>query len=851
MIDDVEIPTHGDQPQAPMNAPGNGRDGGNGRGGGRSRGPHVPWRWRRRFGRAGKPRIKKLRVLLIVIGLGILAVISTVFGMLMAVASDIPQIENVTQYSAGHNSYLYDDRGRPIGLFAAPDPEVVDNFDQISQPMRQAIVAVEDKRFWSDPGIDIRSLARALAADVTGGATQGASTITEQFVKGALSEEDNRTVLEKLREAALAFQLTHRWPAKRILTEYLNSTYFGNGAYGVESAARVYFGKQLGYDPEAPGDGNTKACGDSTAQVPLQSCASRLTYVQAALLAGLVASPSAFDPTVNQTAAKARRDVVLKDMLDQHDIGRGEYEVARDDPLPSSTDVEQSVEPNAAPYFTSWLRPQILAAVGRGLPARDAEYRAYYGGLKIRTTLDLRMQQAADQAVSEGLPSGSGWPTASLVAIDNKTGQVRAMVGGPIVDGQEDYSQYPFNLATEAERQPGSAFKPFTLAVALEHGFGPDSVFTSAPLDIVVPNSGGKEIFHVRNFGNEYSGAISLQGATDVSDNSVFERLGWYGLGPGKGTKQIAKLASAAGITTPVSTNPAMILGGLKVGVSPLEMAHAYETFATGGKRVYDPVLGSPDDGPTGIESIQSTQGAHVDLVDHPEYQRVMPAAVAAEVHNMLAGVVSSGTGTAAAIPGVDVVGKTGTTSNYGDAWFVGWTPQLTVAVWVGFPNKLIPMSTLYNGAPVEGGTYPAIIWHSFMVQALQILADENPHEKLTTSTATDTTSAPSLPSGSGAASSTSTTATTPNGGTGAGNTGGGAAVGNGGTGAGGGPTTGAGGGTGGGGGTTGGGGGGTGATGTPGGGATGGGGGTTGAGGGTTGAGGGGSSGGAGIGGG
>jgi len=714
-----------------------------------------------------------------VIGLGILAAVSTVFGMLMSVASDIPQIENVTQYSSKDNSYLYDDKGRPIGIFAAPDPEVVDTFDQIAKPMRQAIVAVEDKRFWSDPGIDLRSLARALAADVTGGATQGASTITEQFVKGALSEEDNRTVLEKLREAALAFQLTHRWTPTQILTEYLNSSYFGNGAYGVESAARVYFGKQLGYDPEAPGDGNTKACGDSTAQVKLQSCASRLHYWQAAMLAGLVASPSAFDPTVNPAAAKARRDLVLQDMLQQHDIYRWQYEVGKNEPLPTSTDVEQSVEPNAAPYFTSWLRPQILAAVGRGLPAKVAEYRAYYGGLKIRTTLDLKMQEAADQAVSEDLPSGPGWPTASLVAIDNKTGQVRAMVGGPIVNGEEDYNQYPFNLATEAERQPGSAFKPFTLAIALEHGYGPDSVFLSAPLNIVVPNSGGKEIFHVINFGNEYSGDTTLQSATDFSDNSVFERLGWYALGGTKGTTEIAKLATAAGITTPVSTNPAMILGGLKVGVSPLDMAHAYETFATGGNRVYDPVLGSADDGPTGIESIQ---GSHVNLVDHPKYQRVMPAAVATEVHNMLEGVVSTGTGTEAAIPGVDVVGKTGTTTNYGDAWFVGWTPQLTVAVWVGFPNKLIPMTTLYNGAPVEGGTYPAIIWRNFMEQALQILASENPHEKLTTSTTPDTTSAPSAPSSGSGATATSTSATTPNGAATGGNAAGGAAPGAGGT---------------------------------------------------------------------
>ncbi|HTU86863.1 MAG TPA: transglycosylase domain-containing protein [Solirubrobacteraceae bacterium] len=772
--DKSPFPTYGDQPQLPGDAPGNGHDG-------RPRGPHVPWRWRRRFRRAGKPRIKKLRLLLIVIGLGVLAAVSTVFGMLMAVASDIPQIENVTQYSSGHNSYLYDDQGRPIGIFAAPDPEVVDSFDQISQPMRQAIVAVEDKRFWSDPGIDIRSLGRALAADVMGGATQGASTITEQFVKNSLSEEDNRTVLEKLREAALAFQLTHRWSPEQILTEYLNSTYFGNGAYGVESAARVYFGKQLGYDPEAPGDGNTKACGDSTAHAPLPSCASGLNYWQAATLAGLVASPSAFDPIMNPVAARARRDVVLQDMLQQHYIDREQYEVGRNEPLPTSTDVEQAVEPNAAPYFTSWLRPQILAAVGKGLPAKVAEYRAYYGGLKIRTTLDLRMQEAADQAISQDLPSGRGWPTASLVAIDNKTGQVRAMVGGPIVDGREDYSQYPFNLATEAERQPGSSFKPFTLAVALEHGFGPDSIFLSAPLSIVVPNSDGKEIFHVVNFGNEYSGDVTLQEATDASDNSVFERLGWYGLGPGKGTQEIARLATRAGITTPVSTNPAMILGGLKVGVSPLDMAHAYETFATGGNRVYDPVLGSPDDGPIGIQSIQ---GQHVNLVDHPQDKRVMPASIAADVHDMLEGVVSSGTGTEAAIPGVDVVGKTGTTTNYADAWFVGWTPQLTVAVWVGFPQGTIPMTTLYNGAPVEGGTYPALIWRDFMVQALQILASENPHQQTTSSTTTDTTSVPSVPpSGSGSAgTATSTTTPTPNGAATGGNTAGGATPGNGGT---------------------------------------------------------------------
>ena len=276
--------------------------------------------------------------------------------------------------------------------------------------------------------------------------------------------------------------------------------------------------------------------------------------------------------------------------------------------------------------------------------------------------------------------------------------------------------------------------------------------------------------------------------------------------------------------------------------MSPLDLAHAYETFAEGGRRVYDPVLGTQDKGPTGIAQIYCPKVCpKKNMVDQPQYERVLPASIAAVVHQMLTGVVQSGTGTSAAISGVDVAGKTGTTTNYADAWFVGWTPQLTTAVWVGYPNKLVPMTTAYNGAPVEGGTYPALIWHNFMVQALQILATENPHQKITTSTTTDTTSAPPIPD-SGSSSGTATAATTPaapTGGATGGNTGGGTAgtgagTGNGGTGAGG---TGAGGTTGGGGGTAGG--GGTGATG-GGGGATGGGGGGGTAGGGTTGAGGG-----------
>jgi penicillin-binding protein 1A len=706
-----------------------------------------------------KPRVRKLRLLAILIGLGALALVSAVFGMLMAVASDIPQIENLQQYRSEKTSYLFDDTGKPIGPLAPPTkPVVIDNLHQISTNMINAVIAVEDKRFWSNPGVDLRGILRAVSADITGGSRQGASTITEQFVKQALAQQNNRTVFEKLREAALAFHLTHRWSKKKILREYLNSIYFGNGAYGIESAARVYFGKapNLGYDPNASADGTTAGCGNTAGSF----CSSKLNPAQSALLAGMIAAPSDFDPIAHQADARARRDLVLKDMVAQHYLDEAQYQQWRDAPMPTAGDLEQPQEPTAAPYFTSWLRPQLLRimGLGRGTPRSVAEYRAYYGGLKVQTSLDLSMQRAAEQAISSDLPSGPGEPTASLVTIDNKTGEVRAMVGGPIVNGQEDYQQQPFNLATQGHRQPGSAFKPFTLAVALESGIGPGSVWASAPQDFIVPNSAGKEHFIVHNFGNTYSGSTTLQGATDVSDNSVFAQVGIK-----VGTSRIAHLANLMGIRSAVSDNYAMILGGLKEGVSPLDMAHAYETFATGGLRVSNPNLGDISGGPIGIHSINCSvcagTGIPTKMVNHPALERILPPDIAATAQQMLEGPVQSGTATQAAISGVVVAGKTGTTSNYGDAWFVGWTPQLTTAVWVGFPTKLVPMSTLYNGGPVEGGTFPAIIWHSFMVGALQILQQEQAAAQNGKTTTTGTTTLPLVTPGAGSAGPSSTTA--------------------------------------------------------------------------------------------
>ncbi len=867
MSDVVDIPTQGEELDAPI--------------------PLLQprrRRWRRGGGRGDrppKPRLRKLRLLLILSGLGALAAVSTIFGMMMAVASDLPQLENRQLYKHDlKNSYLYDDHWRPIGIFAPPNNVVIDSFPEISPWMRRSIVSIEDKRFWSDPGVDIRGIARAFFADVTGGARQGASTIAQQFVKNALAQANNRTVFEKLREAALAYHLTRKWSKEKILTEYLNSIYFGNGAYGVESAARVYFGKVHGYDSTTvPGSSSSSTttytstssigCGDGTVTLTPPSgpsrtverpkCAAVLQPWEGALLAGMVASPTAFDPIAHPQAARERRNLVLKEMLQQDYLSRAQYQQGINQPLPTATEIQQPEEPSAAPYFTSWLRPQILAAMGHHLPPSVAEYRAYYGGLKIRTTLDLDMQRAAEQAISAELPTGSGLPSASLVAIDNKTGEVRAMVGGPVVNGpsgpEEDYAHYPFNLATEGHRQPGSSFKPFTLAMALISGqYSPYSIIDSAPQDFIVPNSAGKEHFIVHNFGNTYSGPISLTEATTISDNSVYSQVGIH-----VGTNRIARLAKKMGIRSSVSSNYAMILGGLKEGVTPLDMAHAYETFATGGNRVFNPRLGAPKQGPTGIAQIQCPAhvcgGSSVDVTDHPTYRRIIPASIAQTVHDILTTVVTSGTGTSAAIPGVDVAGKTGTTTNYGDAWFVGWTPQITTAVWVGFPTRLVSMATMYNGAPVEGGTYPAIIWQSFMTQALQILANEQT-AKGQSSTGTTTTggsssiggAGPSSAAAAGPSSSGSSGGAT-GGATGGGTTGGGGGA----TGGGGGTTGGGGGGTtgGGGGGTTGGGGGGT--TGGGGGGTTGGGGGggTTGGGGGGGGTGGGSGTGGAGLGGG
>jgi penicillin-binding protein 1A len=671
------------------------------------------------FRRRRKPvKIKKLRLALILLGLSLLAFVSTVFGMMMAVASDLPQLENREQFRNEKNSVLLDIHGRRLGILTGNQNVILVPFPKISKNMVNAIVSIEDRRFWTNSGVDIRGIGRAFWADVTNkSAVQGASTITQQFVKNALAAQRNRTVFEKLREAAIAYHLTRKWSKQKILTEYLNSSYFGNGAYGIESAARTYFGKSHpGCDTNA-------------------TCAADLTVPEAALLAGMVASPTAYDPIAHPYAAVARRNVVLRAMLDQRYITQREYAQDSGESLPTQADMTPPAEHSIQPYFTSWVRQQAVNAFGAT--------KAFTGGLKIYTTLDYPLQQAAERAVNAWLPPSPGLPSAALVAIDNKTGEVRAMVGG------NDYEKEPFNLASQGQRQPGSSFKPFTLAVALKEGVSLNSVWPSEKRVFKVPHS-KHEFFVVNNYEGDYTGSNTLAGAMTVSDNSIYAAVGIH-----VGTRRIAHLAERMGIRTPVSHNYAMTLGGLHEGVTPLDMAHAYETFATGGQLVTDPQLGTTRDGPVGIHKVLSDKG-HVIRENKPQRIRVLSPQIAQQVTGVLETVVQSGTGKEAQIPGF-AAGKTGTTENYGDAWFVGWNDRLTVAVWVGFPHSVKSMKTLFRGSPVAGGTYPALIWKQFMLTAEALYKQRSDNQKQGDTTTTPDTS--TVPTPSYTAPSTTSTA--------------------------------------------------------------------------------------------
>ena len=643
----------------------------------------------------GRPRLKRLRLALILFGLSIIALISTAFGMMMAVAADLPELENQRGFQRAQNSLLVDVHDNYLATLADQGRIIIPT-KEIALSMQHAIIAIEDERFYQNDGVDLRATARALWTDITsGGAVQGGSTITQQFVKNATQKQSQRTLAEKAREAALAYHLTRKWSKRKILTEYLNSIYFGNGAYGIESAARTYFARVADH----------AGCGK-----PGDRCASQLKPHESALLAGMVASPSAYDPIAHPEAAQRRRDIVLAKMLEQGYLTRVEYERGLREPVPSRNMIrppQAQAASKSSAYFATWVRQQVIERYG----ARQA----LLGGLRVQTTIDLGIQRRAEDAIANWLGNPPWGPNASLVAIDNKTGEVRAMVGGT------DYDRVPFNLATQGQRQPGSAFKPFVLATAIRRGISPGSTWTSRKQVIQVPDS--SERFTVNNYDGAYSGVSTLARATTFSDNAVYAQVGIKA-----GTRRVARTATRMGIRTPVSSNYAITLGGLEQGVTPLDMAHAYQTFATGGELVTG-TLGAGPKGPVGIRRV-TLRDRRSRVVDRNRARRkqVIPRAVAQTTTGILESVIRVGTARAAQLGQVRAWGKTGTTENYGDAWFVGATDRFTAAVWVGYPNELRPMRSEYRGEPVAGGTYPALIWRDFLLAVLQ--ADEDRLER-------------------------------------------------------------------------------------------------------------------------
>ncbi|MBS1860846.1 MAG: transglycosylase domain-containing protein [Actinobacteria bacterium] len=646
-----------------------------------------------------KPRLKKLRFLFVLLGLGILAVISMVFGMMAAISQDLPAIYDFAKYKAQKNSKVVDSSGRAIGTLSSDQNKILLNSGQISPNIKNAVVSIEDARFYENDGVDFRGIARALVSDfISGSAQQGASTITEQFVKNALEAEGSRTILEKFREAALAYKLDKHWSKSKILTEYLNTIYFGEGAYGIEAAAATYFGA------------NHPGC---TAN---DSCASVLEPWEAAMIAGVIASPSAFDPKVNPEAALARRNLVLEKMEEQGYITHAQYVESLHKALPAPSDIKPPTLESKAPYFTAFLRQQLVERYG-------AE-KAYFGGLEVHATLDLQLQEAAEEAVSSYL--GYSPATASVVVIDDHTGGIKAMVGGP------NFEKTQFNLATQGRRQPGSSIKPFTLLTALEEGISPETEFPSEQRTFHFGKH-GDETFTVHNDEEGYLGSCSIACGLTYSDNSIYAGLALEGLKGktiGDRTRSIAKTIHKAGYTDPISTNPAMALGGLTEGVSPLGWAYAYSTIGNNGDRISGTLAPRPGDSPLTFEEVTKNGKPIKGGENKPIHHQVFNEETVKEQKGIMETVISEGTGTAAQTGAPEEWGKTGTTEEEADAWFCGGVAaEVTACVWVGYPDTTTPMLTLFNGGPVMGGTYPAMIWARVMT-AWETIKKEHLAEK-------------------------------------------------------------------------------------------------------------------------
>jgi len=621
---------------------------------------------RRRATRGGKTR----NTLVIAVGV-VLAVIgiagASVIGWVITITATTPSIDTLQPINKGTTSSVFAANGRLLGYVKSDVIRQPIIERDMPQNVRDATVAIEDARFYKHHGVDFEGVVRAAVKNLENHKTvQGGSTITQQLVRALYIKDPRRDLKRKIREAKMASQFEDENPKHVILTRYLNEVPYGtvNGetAVGIEAASEIFFSKH----------------------------ARHLTLDESALLSGLPQAPSEYNPFKSPSAAIARRNEVLRAMVKNHYLAATEASAAMQRPL--KLHPGHKYFKRKEPYFFDYVSDLLIERYGINT------YRK--GGLKVHTTIDPELQVQARTAIA-GQLNQPGDPSSALVAIDPRNGYIRAMAANG------NYKSRNFNLAAQGHRQPGSTFKAFVLTTAIKKGVDPNATsYDSKPLAIPL---GGGQTWKVKTYGGTYSGRISITQATLKSDNTVFAQLD-MDVGP----KDVAQTAHEMGVTTALDGYPAEGLGGLRLGVSPLEMADAYATLASGGIH-HKPIA---------IKKVEFPDGKSDNLGD-VKGNRVLTDGQAYEVTKILKMNVQAGTGTAANY-GCPAAGKTGTTDNFTDAWFVGYQPHLTAAVWIGYPDTHVEMRSVH-GISVAGGTFPAMIWHDFMNVAHRGFCDDFP----------------------------------------------------------------------------------------------------------------------------
>jgi penicillin-binding protein 1A len=599
--------------------------------------------------------------------------VSVVAIALVATSCSVEPIEDPGIGAGGITTTVVAADGSALAEWHAEQDRRLVAYSELPLHLIDAVVAIEDQRFWIHSGVDPRAVARAADANLEAGEiVQGGSTITQQYVKNVMLTPEV-SLERKSSEIGLALRLEESLTKEEILERYLNTIFWGEGAYGVGAAADRYFGKHV----------------------------SQLSLDESALLAGIIAAPSANNPHDHPEAALERRRLVLEQMVELGWLDRGEADSAELAPLDLAP--RGSADLMRFPYFTDEVRRRLLEMPALGSTPEERLELLLTGGLTIHTTLDPLLQATAEAAVSSVLPADG--PDAALVAIDPRTGHVKAIVGGrDFYDASDPISQ--FNLATQGRRQAGSAFKPFALAAALEAGHDLD--FTRFPGGREATIDAPEGVWVVANHEGAYYPTMSLREATVFSVNVPYAHLV-----DEIGADRVRTLAAAAGIGTDLANVPSIVLGTEEVRV--IDMAEAYATLANRGIHT-DPVLITRIVGPAGDVLYEQI----------PSYTQVMSTDTAEAVTSVLVEAVRRGTGQQAKI-GRPVAGKTGTTEGYHDAWFVGYTPELVAAVWVGFAGgnqAMVSPSTPYT---VTGGTWPAQIWARFGIAALSGVAYDEP----------------------------------------------------------------------------------------------------------------------------